>query len=166
MKVVDLGSGTKNVQTFGFVYRNTNGQNHGPIWKTQSFLLNGICMVILWQDYNGNGSSRKFYLNTVWKKSQIWECLSVNRAKGLSLSVCVDEIKLAGKRQNINPTWKIIMKDVELGEPTSFLEHVFVGCTQRQCQKSKEIVCKTKTSQETQKSLQKFLEPTRKPKVI
>ena len=26
--------------------------------------------------------------------------------------------------------------------------------------------CKTKTSQETQKSLQKFLEPTRKPKVI
>ena len=27
-------------------------------------------------------------------------------------------------------------------------------------------LCKTKTSQETQKSLQKFLEPTRKPKVI
>ena len=26
--------------------------------------------------------------------------------------------------------------------------------------------CKTKTSQETQKSLQKFLEPSRKPKVI
>ena len=28
------------------------------------------------------------------------------------------------------------------------------------------IACKTKTSQETQKSLMKFLEPTRKPKVI
>ena len=25
-------------------------KNHGPVWKTQSFLLNEICMVILWQD--------------------------------------------------------------------------------------------------------------------
>ena len=38
------------VQTFGFVDHDTNGQNHGPVWKTQSFLLNGIYMVILWQD--------------------------------------------------------------------------------------------------------------------
>ena len=33
---------SQNVQTFGYVYRSTNGQNHGPVWKTQSFLLNGI----------------------------------------------------------------------------------------------------------------------------
>ena len=25
----------------------TNGQNHGPVWKTQSFLLSDICTVIL-----------------------------------------------------------------------------------------------------------------------
>ena len=25
----------------------TNGQNHGPVWKTQSFLLSEIYMVIL-----------------------------------------------------------------------------------------------------------------------
>ena len=29
----------RNVQTYGFVYHDTNGQNHGPVWKTQSFLL-------------------------------------------------------------------------------------------------------------------------------
>ena len=34
-------------RTFGFVYHDTNGQNHGPVWKTQSFLLSGICTVIL-----------------------------------------------------------------------------------------------------------------------
>ena len=28
----------ENAQTFGFVYHDTNGQNHGPVWKTQSFL--------------------------------------------------------------------------------------------------------------------------------
>ena len=32
------------------------------------------------------------------------------------------------------------MKEVDLGEPTSFLDHVFVGCSQRECETSKEIV--------------------------
>ena len=52
----------------------------------------------------------------------------------------VDDIKLAGKKQNINPTWKILMKDVDLGEPTSFLDHVFLDCTRRECETSKDIV--------------------------
>ena len=69
-----------------------------------------------------------------------WECLFVNREKGLFSSVYVDDIKLAGKTQNINPTSKILMKDVDLGEPTSFLDHVHLGCTQRECQISKDIV--------------------------
>ena len=47
------------VQTFGFVYHDTNGLNHGPVWKTQSFFLKGICTVILWQDYYGKGKLRK-----------------------------------------------------------------------------------------------------------
>ena len=46
---------------FGFVYHDTNGQNHGPVWKTQLFLLSGICTVILWQDYYGKGYLRKSY---------------------------------------------------------------------------------------------------------
>ena len=57
LKIPKSGS----VQTFGFVYHDTNGQNHGPVWKTQSFLLNEICMVILWQDYYGKGNLRKSY---------------------------------------------------------------------------------------------------------
>ena len=48
--------------------------------------------------------------------------------------------KLAGKKRNINPTWQILMKDVDLAEPTSFLDHVYLGCTQRECQLSKDIV--------------------------
>ena len=52
----------------------------------------------------------------------------------------MDDIKLAGKKQNIYPTWKIVMKDVALGKPTSFLDHVHLGCTQRECQISKDIV--------------------------
>ena len=36
--------------------------------------------------------------------------------------------------------WKVLGKEVDLGEPTSFLNHVYLGCTQRQCQISKDIV--------------------------
>ena len=52
----------------------------------------------------------------------------------------VDDIKLAGKTENIEPTWKILMKDVDPGEPISFLDHVNLGCTQRECSISHEIV--------------------------
>ena len=51
----------RSVQTFGFVYHDTNGLNHGPVWKIQSFFLKGICTVILWQDYYGKGNLRKSY---------------------------------------------------------------------------------------------------------
>ena len=74
------------------------------------------------------------------RKIPNWECLFVHRGKGLFLSVYVDDIKLAGKKQNIDPMWKLLNKEVDLGEPTSFLDHVYLGCTQRQCQISKNIV--------------------------
>ena len=74
-----------------------------------------------------------------WEKVPNWECLFVNRMRRLFLSVYVDDVKPAGKKHNIHPTWKILMKVVDLGEPTSFLVHVYLGCTQRQCQKSKDI---------------------------
>ena len=36
--------------------------------------------------------------------------------------------------------WKVLNKEVDLGEPTAFLDHVYLGCTQRQCQTSKDTV--------------------------
>ena len=38
-----------------------------------------------------------------------------------------DDIKLAGKKQNLDPMWKLLNKEVDLGEPTSFLDHVQLG---------------------------------------
>ena len=49
----------------------------------------------------------------------------------------MDDIKLAGKKQNLDPMWKLLNKEVDLGEPTSFMDHVYSGCTQWQCQISK-----------------------------
>ena len=66
-----------------------------------------------------------------WEKVSNWECLFVNREQGFLSSVYMDDIKLAGKKQNINPMWKDIKKEVDLGKPTSFLDHVYLGCTRR-----------------------------------
>ena len=82
----------------------------------------------------------KVLLKHGWEKIPNWECLFVHREKGLFLSVYVDDIKLAGKKHNIDPMWKVLNKEVNLGEPTSFLDHVYLGCTQRQCEVSKDIV--------------------------
>ena len=62
-------------------------------------------MVILWQDYCGNGNFEKILLQNGWEKVSNWECLFVHREKGLFLSVYVDDIKLAGKKQNLDPMW-------------------------------------------------------------
>ena len=117
-----------------------NGQNHGPVWKIQSFLLKGICTVILWQDYHGKGNLRKSFLKHGWEKIPNWECLFVHREKGLFSSVYVDDIRLAGKKHNLDPMWKLLNKEVDLGEPASFLDHENLGCTQRQCEVSKNTV--------------------------
>ena len=70
---------------FGYVNHDTNGVNHGPVWKTQSFLSSEICMVILWQDCCGKGNFRKFCWSTVEEKVP-------NREKGLFLTVYVNDI--------------------------------------------------------------------------
>ena len=95
----------------------------------------------------GKGNSRKFFWQTDGRKVPNWECLLNNRQDGLFLSVYVDDIKIAGKKQNLDPMWKIHMNDVDLGEPTSFLDHVFFGLhstrkqnKQRYCRQFQEYV--------------------------
>ena len=62
---------------------------------------------------------QKILLKYGWEKGSICECLFVHRQKGLFLSVYVGDIKLAGKKQNIDPMWKVLNKELDLGEPTS-----------------------------------------------
>ena len=47
---------------------------------------------------------------------------------------------MAEKKQNIHPMWKVLVKEIDLGEPTSFLDHVYLGCTQQECGTSKDVV--------------------------
>ena len=93
--------------------------------------------------------SEKILLKYGWEKIPKCEYLFVHREKVLFLSMYVDDIKLAGMKQNIDPMWKLLNKEDDLGEPTSFLDHVYLGCTQRQCQTSKDTLDNYRTMVES-----------------
>ena len=76
----------------------------------------------------------KILLKYGWEKIPIGNAYSYTVKKGYSfLCMCMTQ-KMAGKKQNIDPMWKVLNKEVDLGEPTSFLDHVYLGCSQRQCE--------------------------------
>ena len=62
-----------------------------------------------------------------------WERLFVQMKQGLFLSVHVDDIKMAGNKQNMDPMWKKLMRNVDLDEATSCLDHVYLEWTRREC---------------------------------
>ena len=78
----------------------------------------------------------KLLLEHDWRKLLNWACLSLHREKGFFFSVYGYDIKMAGKKQNIDRMWKVLSKDVDLGQPTSSLDNVYLVCTQRQCETS------------------------------
>ena len=45
-----------------------------------------------------------------------------------------------GKKQIMAPMWKKLMKNVDIDEPTSFLDNVYLGCTQRDCKPNETVI--------------------------
>ena len=68
-----------------------------------------------------------------------WECSFIDREKGLFLSVYVDDIRVAGKKQHLDPSWRIPMNEIDFGEPTSFLDHVYLGCIEENATQAKTL---------------------------
>ena len=50
---------------------------------------------------------------------------------------------MAEEKHNLGPMWKKLMNDVDLDEPTSFLDHVYLGCTQRGVSRTKSSLMNT-----------------------
>ena len=70
----------------------------------------------------------KVLLENLCKKAPTWECLFVHRQQSLSLSVYVDDIKMAGKKHNLAPMRNILMKHVDLEKATTLLDQEWLGC--------------------------------------
>ena len=71
----------------------------------------------------------------------------------------VDDIKLAGKKQNLDPMWKVLKKEVDFGRTSIFPWIMYIlGCTQRQCEISNDIVDNCRTMFESQNFRREQLE--------
>ena len=108
------------------------------------FLLNETCTDTHLRDYHGKRRFEKILWELAWGRIPNWECLFLHRKQCLLQSMYVDDIKMAGKKQNMAPMLKKVMKNVVLDEPTSLLDHVYLGCTQREFKPNEDIVKKRK----------------------
>ena len=75
-----------------------------------------------WQD-----NSEKPFFELGWEKAPNWECMFCHRN-----NIYVDDINMGGKKQNMAPVWKKLMKTADFGEPPSSLNPAHLGCTQRE----------------------------------
>ena len=100
-----------------------NGQIHATKLKIPWFFLNDICMVIHLSDCCGKDNACSFIAK-----------------QGSFLFEYVDDIKMDGRKENMAPMWKKLMKLVDIDEPTSFLDLVYMGCAQRECKPNETII--------------------------
>ena len=107
-----------------------------PVVRLERNLFGHPLAGLLWER-----QLEKVPLKHGWEKVPIGKnaCLSTGK-KDYSYLCMVDDMKLAGKKENLSPKWKIQMQDVDLGEPTSFLDHAYLGYIQRECQISKWLI--------------------------
>ena len=70
-------------------------------------------MVTHLPDYCGKDNLTKFYQDQDRKKCQIGNACFARRKECLFLSVFVDDIQMAGRKQKKAPMWKKLMKLVD-----------------------------------------------------
>ena len=126
-----------------YVFQNISGRSHGntfedPVVPLERNLRGHLLAVLLWER-----QFEKTLEELGWEEVPNWECLVVGRKFKLFLSVCVDDIKQNGRKEaefssHAEEIDEICFVDIE--EPTSFLEHVYLGCTQRECKPNEKII--------------------------
>ena len=95
-----------------------------------------------WTESVWSSFGRTIMGKAVWE-NPVKARLGENSKLGMSLCsswkritlICVHNI--GWKETKLWSDVKLLNQEVDLGEPTSFLDHVFLGCTQRQCEKKK-----------------------------
>ena len=102
-------------------------KNHGPVWKIQSFLLSDICTVNPLAGLFMGKTIRESSVGTRLGKSARLGMFICKKWKTIILACVCGRHKTGWKQHRID--WK--------NQPRSF---VYLGCTQRECETSKDIV--------------------------
>ena len=118
----------RSVQIFGLVYHDTNGLNHGPVLEDPVVLLERNLYGHSFGRTNcGKGNLRKILLKARLGKSFKLGMHSRTPWKRIILICVCGWQKIGWKDNNLDPIWKVLNKEVDLGEPTSFLGSCILG---------------------------------------
>ena len=132
---------SQNVQTFGYVYQTQMakimvqyGRSSRSSWtkSVRSSFGRTVMGKAIWENPIEVRLGEKFQIGNV--------SFVTTRKRAILICVC-GRYQTGWKETNIesdveSTQWKTVI----LGEPTSFLDHVYLGCTQRECQISKDFV--------------------------
>ena len=110
--------------------QNTEGKNTITLDSItiQQYRWSAIFTVTHWLDSHGRENAEKVLIE------EGWECLYLHRKLQFFLSVCVDDLKMAGTTRNMPKARATSQKKVDLNDPVSFTDQVHLGCTQRAAQ--------------------------------
>ena len=76
---------------------------------------------------------KNFFTNMMEESTEFGMYVRSLKKQGFCFSVHVDDPKKGGKKKNMAHLWESLMKNEDIDEPTSFLNHVYLGCSQRDC---------------------------------
>ena len=82
----------------------------------------------------------KILLKYGWEKVSNWECLFVNREKRTILGRVCGRHQICWQNRKHRTDLENFHERRWPGEPLSFLDHVHLGCTQRECTLSNDVV--------------------------
>ena len=86
-------------------------------------------------------NSKKLNLNLDGRKFRTGNACSFIESKGYFCQYMWMTSKMAGQKQQVAPMWKKLMTTVDKDVPTSFLYHVYLGCsTQRKCKPNETFI--------------------------
>ena len=114
---------SQNAQIFGYVYQNKWPKSWSRMEDPVVPLRAKSVRSSLSRRVMEKAFLRKFYWNTVGKKFRIGNAYSLTEKKDYS-NQCTWTTSNWLATQNINPSKKVLNKDVDLGELTSFLDQV------------------------------------------
>ena len=111
---------SQSVRIYGDVFHDTIGQNRGQASKTRGSSRTNFERTLRLLASCGKDSLRRFNLKMNGKTELGMSIGSPKSGIVPAGSLCYK--KKAGRKQNVTPTWKKLMKLVDPGEPTSFLD--------------------------------------------
>ena len=126
-------SQSQNVQTYWYVFHDTNGLNHGQTLKIQWYLSNEICMDTHLQDCCGKDSLKKLCWNLGGESPELGMSFLFIENKDFSYRYTWMTSKLLNGSRIRPPCGRNWWKTLILMNPHHFLDHENLGCTQREC---------------------------------